>query len=72
MDLQRLTRILSGVFVAMGLAAIAMPVAVADFFGLMFQQGTKIGFGEVGALYGGNFVGLGLVGLVMSGRRGRA
>jgi hypothetical protein len=69
MDLQRVVRILSGVFVAMGLVAIAAPVSVADFFGLTFQQGTQIGYGEVGALYGGNFIGLGLVGLYATRER---
>jgi hypothetical protein len=63
MDLQRAVRILSAAFVLMGLAAIAAPVSVADLFGLTFQQGTEIGYGEIGALYGGNFVGLGLIGL---------
>ena len=66
MKLQHIVRVLSGVFVVMGLIAIAAPVTIADFFGLTFQQGTQIGFGEVGALYGGNFVGLGLIGLYAS------
>ena len=63
MDLLRITRILRGLSIAMGLVAIVAPSMIADFFGLSFQPGTKIGFGEVGALYGGNFIGLGLVGL---------
>jgi len=63
MDLVRITRILSAVSIAMGIAAIVAPTMIADFFGLSFQPGTYIGYGEVGALYGGNFIGLGLVGL---------
>jgi hypothetical protein len=69
MDLQRVVRILSAAFVLMGLAAIAAPVSVADLFGLTFQPGTHIAFGEIGALYGGNFVGLGLVGLYAARER---
>jgi len=63
MDLIRITRILSALSIAMGAVAIVAPVMVADMFGLSFQPGTNIGFGEVGALYGGNFIGLGLIGL---------
>jgi hypothetical protein len=66
MNLQHIVRVLSAVFIVTGLIAIAMPVTVADFFGLTFQEGTQIGFGEIGALYGGNFVGLGLIGLYAS------
>jgi hypothetical protein len=62
-DLLRIARILSALSIAMGAFAIVAPVSVADMFGLSFQQGTNIGFGEVGALYGGNFIGLGLIGL---------
>ena len=63
MDLVRITRILSAVSIAMGVVAIVAPNMIADFFGLSFQPGTYIGYGEVGALYGGNFIGLGLIGL---------
>jgi len=63
MDLIRITRILSALSIAMGAVAIVAPITVADMFGLSFQPGTSIGFGEVGALYGGNFIGLGLIGL---------
>jgi hypothetical protein len=63
MDSVRIARILSAASVLMGLVAIATPVTVADVFGLTFEPGSKIGYGEVGALYGGNFIGLGLIGL---------
>ena len=63
MDFLRATRILSTIFIAMGLAAIAMPAAVADLFGFDIQQASGLGFGEIGALYGGVFIGLGLIGL---------
>ena len=48
---------------ALGLVAVVAPAMIADFFGFDLQPATKLGLGEVGALYGGNFIGLGLVGL---------
>jgi hypothetical protein len=69
MDLQRIVRVLSAVFIVMGLGAIIAPVNVADLFGLTLQQGAPIGYGEIGALYGGNFIGLGLVGLYATRER---
>ena len=63
MNLVRIAKILSGVFVAMGAAAIVAPATVADMFGFDIQRASGLGFGEIGALYGGNFIGLGLVGL---------
>ena len=61
MDFMRATRVLAGLFIAMGLLAIAMPSAVADVLGFDIQQASGLGFGEIGAVYGGNFIGLGLV-----------
>ena len=66
MDFVRATRVLSVVFIAMGALAIAAPANVADMFGFDIQQASGLGFGEIGALYGGNFIGLGLIGLYAS------
>jgi len=66
MDFVRATRVLSGVFIAMGALAIVLPAMVADIFGFDIQQASGLGYGEIGALYGGNFIGLGLVGLYAS------
>lgn len=63
MDWIRATRVLSALSIAAGLLAIAAPQMVADLFGFEIQQSSGLGFGEIGALYGGNFIGLGLVGL---------
>ena len=69
MDFVRVTRVLSALFIAMGALAIATPANVADMFGFDIQQASGLGFGEIGALYGGNFIGLGLVGLYASRER---
>jgi hypothetical protein len=63
MDFLRATRVLSALFIATGLLAIAAPSTVADIFGFDIQQASGLGYGEIGALYGGNFIGLGIVGL---------
>jgi hypothetical protein len=63
MDFLRATRVLSALFVVMGLLAIASPATLAPFVGFDFLQANRVGYGEVGALYGGNFIGLGLIGL---------
>ena len=59
-----MVRILSLLSLGGGLLAISMPALVADTVGLAFEVGaTGTGYAEIGALYGGNFVALGLVGL---------
>ncbi|MFP6625544.1 MAG: DUF4345 family protein [Deltaproteobacteria bacterium] len=63
MNTARVVRILSLLSLASGVAAIIQPQACADFVGLAFEVGNPSGYGEVGALYGGNFVALGLIGL---------
>jgi len=63
MDFLRATRVLSAVFIVMGLLAIAAPLTVADIFGFDFERASGLAYGEIGALYGGNFIGLGIVGL---------
>jgi hypothetical protein len=63
MDFLRATRVLSALSVAIGALAIVTPATVADLFGFDIQQASGLGFGEIGAVYGGNFIGLGLVGL---------
>ena len=63
MDMVRITRVISLLTVASGVAAIAMPKALADFVGLAFETGSASGYGEIGAVYGGNFIALGAIGL---------
>ena len=63
MNLVHVSRVVSGITIALGLVAIVAPATIADFFGFDMQPATKLGLGEIGALYGGNFIGLGLVGL---------
>ena len=59
-----MVRILSLLSFGGGLLAISMPAFVADTVGLAFEAGaTGTGYAEIGALYGGNFVALGLIGL---------
>lgn len=63
MNLNRVVRVISLVSIIAGIGAVVAPASVADFFGLSLEPGQKLGWGEIGALYGGNFFGLGLVGL---------
>ena len=71
MGLYHAARGISAVSIAIGIMAILFPNSVADFFGLVIEPGQAVGWGEIGALYGGNFIGLGLVG-VYATRRGLA
>lgn len=63
MDLTRIARIVSALSVLSGLLAIALPAQVADFAGFMLEPGSGLGYGEVGALYGGAFIALGALGI---------
>jgi hypothetical protein len=71
MNLGYAVRALSVLSLLMGLAAIAAPIQIADFVGLTVEIGQSSGYGEIGALYGGNFIALGAIGLYAA-RRGVA
>lgn len=62
-SLSHLVRVVSALSIAAGLLAVIAPGSVADFFGLEIVQEQALGWGEIGALYGGCFVALGGLGL---------
>ncbi len=64
MDLNRIARIVSVLSAVSGLLAIAMPGQVADFVGFIIEPGSGLGYGEIGAVYGGSFVALGVIGFI--------
>ncbi len=63
MDLTRIVRVVSILSAVSGLLAIAMPGQVADFVGFIIEPGNGLGYGEIGAVYGGSFVALGVIGV---------
>ncbi len=63
MDLNRIARVVSILSAVSGLLAIAVPGQVADFVGFVIEPGSGLGYGEIGAVYGGSFVALGVLGV---------
>jgi hypothetical protein len=63
MNLKHAVRVLGVVLLASGVLGLIMPVAIADFAGLLVEPNTPNGMVEVGALYGGVPLALGAIAL---------
>jgi len=63
MNLKHVVRVLGVVLVVSGLLSLFMPVAVADFVGLLVEPNTSNGIVEIGAIYGGIPIALGAIAL---------
>ncbi len=63
MNLKHIVRVLAGILLVSGAAALFMPVQVADFVGLMIEPNSANGIAEVGAVYGGIPLALGAIAL---------
>ena len=59
----RAIRAISILTALFGLVALAVPQMVGDLVGLTVEVGNSNGYGEIGALYGGVSIALGLLGL---------
>jgi len=63
MNLKHAVRVLGVVLLASGVLGLIMPVAIADFAGLLVEPNTPNGMVEIGALYGGVPLALGAMAL---------
>jgi hypothetical protein len=63
MNLKHVVRVLAAVLLVSGLVSLFMPVAVADFVGLLVEPNTSNGVVEIGAIYGGIPIALGAIAL---------
>ena len=63
MNLKHAVRVLGVVLLASGVLGLIMPVAIADFAGLLVEPNTANGRVEIGALYGGVPLALGAIAL---------
>ena len=59
----RAIRAISIVTILFGVVAVVAPQMVGDLVGLTIEVGNSNGYGEIGALYGGVSIALGLLGL---------
>jgi len=63
MNLKHAVRVLGVVLLASGVLGLIMPVAIADFAGLLVEPNTPNGMVEIGAVYGGVPLALGAMAL---------
>jgi hypothetical protein len=63
MNLKHAVRVLGIVLLVSGALGLIMPVAIADFAGLLVEPNTSNGMVEIGALYGGVPLALGAIAL---------
>jgi hypothetical protein len=61
MNLKHAVRVVGVVLLISGLLALIMPVATADFVGLLVEPNTSNGVVEIGAIYGGIPIALGAI-----------
>ena len=63
MNLKHAVRVLGIVLLVSGVLGLIMPVAIADFVGLLVEPNTPNGIVEIGAVYGGIPLALGAIAL---------